>query len=148
MRPDRSPEESNIMGESYQNLRKDFKNLELPDRMTFLAEGTLLTGQSAIVGGLELLGNVVETVTGTVGSLVDATGIGRVLGSTSGVVGDTIDRVAITVKDVSKTAGDLYSDAVKNVENVTENAATAVGDAGMSASETVKGVKNSISGRK
>ncbi|PWW82724.1 MULTISPECIES: chlorosome protein C [Prosthecochloris] len=136
------------MGESYQNLRKDFKNLELPDRMTFLAEGTLLTGQSAIVGGLELLGNVVETVTGTVGSLVDATGIGRVLGSTSGVVGDTIDRVAITVKDVSKTAGDLYSDAVKNVENVTENAATAVGDAGMSASETVKGVKNSISGRK
>ncbi|UZJ41786.1 chlorosome protein C [Prosthecochloris sp. SCSIO W1101] len=136
------------MGESYQNLRKDFKNLELPDRMTFLAEGALLTGQSAIVGGLELLGNVVETVTGTVGSLVDATGIGRVLGSTSGVVGDTIDRVAITVKDVSKTAGDLYSDAVKNVENVTENAATAVGDAGMSASETVKGVKNSISGRK
>lgn len=136
------------MGESYQNLRKDFKNLELPDRMTFLAEGTLLTGQSAIVGGLELLGNVVETVTGTVGSLVDATGIGRVLGSTSGVVGDTIDRVAITVKDVSKTAGDLYSDAVKNVENVAENAATAVGDAGMSASETVKGVKNSISGRK
>ena len=137
-----------IMGESYQKLRKDFKSLELTDRMTFLAEGALLTGQSAIVGGLELAGNLVETVTGTVGSLVDATGIGRMLGSTSGVVGDTIDRVAITVKDVSRTAGELYSDAVKNVENVTENAATAVGDAGMSASETVKGVKSSLGGKK
>ena len=132
------------MGESYQKLRKDFKALELTDRMTFLAEGALLTGQSAVVGGLELAGNLVETVTGTVGSLVDATGVGRMLGSTSGVVGDTIDRVAITVKDVSRTAGELYSDAVKNVENVTENAATAVGDAGMSASETVKGVKSSF----
>ena len=47
-------------------------------------------------------------------------------------------------KDVSKTAGELYSDAVKNVENVAENAATAVGDAGMSASETVKGVTGSF----
>ncbi len=136
------------MGESYQNVRKEFKSLELTDRVAFLAEGALLTGQSAIVGGLELAGNVVETVTGTVGSLVDATGIGRLLGSTSGVVGDTIDRVAITVKDVSRTAGDLYSDAVKNVENVTENAATAVGDAGMTASETVKGVKSSLGGKK
>jgi len=132
------------MGESYQKIRQDFKDLELTDRMTFLAEGALLTGQSAIVGGLELAGSVVETVSGTVGSLVDATGIGRMLGSTSGVVGDTIDRVAITVKDVSRTAGELYSDAVKNVENVTENAATAVGDVGMSASETVKGVKGSL----
>jgi len=132
------------MGESYQKIRQDFKDLELTDRMTFLAEGALLTGQSAIVGGLELAGSVVETVSGTVGSLMDATGIGRMLGSTSGVVGDTIDRVAITVKDVSRTAGELYSDAVKNVENVTENAATAVGDVGMSASETVKGVKGSF----
>ncbi len=142
------PARRNIMGESYQNVRKEFKSLELTDRVAFLAEGALLTGQSAVVGGLELAGNLVETVAGTVGSLVDATGVGRMLGSTSGVVGDTIDRVAITVKDVSRTAGDLYSDAVKNVENVTENAATAVGDAGMTASETVKGVKNSLGGKK
>ncbi|MBC8524519.1 MAG: chlorosome protein C [Chlorobium phaeobacteroides] len=132
------------MSESYQKIRQDFKDLELTDRMTFLAEGALLTGQSAVVGGLELAGSLVETLSGTVGSLVDATGIGRLLGSTSGVVGDTIDRVAITVKDVSRTAGELYSDAVKNVENVTENAATAVGDVGMSASETVKGVQGSF----
>jgi len=132
------------MTESYQKLRKDFKDLELTDRLTFLAEGALLTGQSAVVGGLELAGSVVETVTGTVSSLADATGIGRLLGSTSGVVGDTIDRVAITVKDVSRSAGELYSDAVRNVENVTDNAATAIGDAGVSASEAVKGVTSSF----
>lgn len=132
------------MTESYQKLRKDFKDLELTDRLTFLAEGVLLTGQSAVVGGLELAGSVVETVTGTVSSLADATGVGRLLGSTSGVVGDTIDRVAITVKDVSRSAGDLYNDAVRNVENVTDNAATAIGDAGVSASEAVKGVTSSF----
>ncbi len=132
------------MTESYQKLRKEFKDLELTDRLTFLAEGALLTGQSAVVGGLELAGNVVETVTGTVSSLADATGVGRLLGSTSGVVGDTIDRVAITVKDVSRSAGDLYNDAVRNVENVTDNAATAIGDAGVSASEAVKGVTGSL----
>ncbi len=133
------------MGESYQNLRNDFKNLELPDRMTFLAEGVLLTGQSAMVGGLELFGNAVETVTGTLGSLIDATGVTRILGNTGGVVGDTLDRVAITVKDVSKSASNLYSDTVKNVDNVTENAVKAIGDAGSSASDAVKGVTDSFS---
>ncbi len=132
------------MSESYQKLRKDFKDLELTDRVAFLAEGALLTGQSAVVGGLELAGSLVETVTGTVGSLVDATGIGRLLGNTGGVVGETLDRVAITVKDVSRSAGDLYSDAVKNVENVTDNAAKAIGDAGVSASEAVKGVASTF----
>lgn len=56
------------MSESYQKLRKDFKELDFTDRLTFLAESVLLTGQSAVVGGLELAGSVVETVTGTVGS--------------------------------------------------------------------------------
>ncbi|TCD47843.1 chlorosome protein C [Chlorobium sp. N1] len=132
------------MSESYQKLRKDFKDLEFTDRLTFLAESTLLTGQSAVVGGLELAGTVVETVTGTVGSLLDATGIGSLLGRTGGVVGETIDRVAITVKDVSRSAGDLYNDAVKNVENVTDNAAKAIGDAGVSASEAVKSFTGSV----
>ena len=117
------------MSETYQKLRKDFKELDFTDRLTFLAESMLLTGQSAVVGGLELAGNVVETVSGTVGSLIDASGIGNVLGCTGGVVGETIDRVAITVKDVSRSAGELYTDAVKNVENVTDNAAKALGDA-------------------
>lgn len=132
------------MSESYQKLRKDFKELELPDRVTFLAESALLTGQSAVVGGLELAGTVVETVTGTVGSLLDVTGIGSLLGRTGGVVGETIDRVAITVKDVSRSAGDLYTDAVRNVENVTDNAAKAIGDAGQSASEAVKNISVSM----
>jgi len=132
------------MSESYQKLRKEFKDLEFTDRLTFLAESTLLTGQSAVVGGLELAGTVVETVTGAVGSLLDATGIGSMLGRTGGVVGETIDRVAITVKDVSRSAGDLYTDAVKNVENVTDNAARAIGDAGVSASEAVKNITGSI----
>ncbi|MBF0585779.1 chlorosome protein C [Prosthecochloris sp. N3] len=132
------------MGESYQKLRNDFKGLDLTDRLAFLAEGALLTGQSAVVGGLEMAGSLVETVSGTVGSLVDATGVSRILGNTGGVVGETLDRVAITVKDVQRSAGDLYNDAVKNVENVTDNAAKAIGDAGMTASEAVKGVTGSF----
>ncbi|MBN1928220.1 MAG: chlorosome protein C [Chlorobiaceae bacterium] len=132
------------MSESYQKLRKDFKELDFTDRLTFLAESVLLTGQSAIVGGLEIAGSVVETVAGTVGSLVDASGIGNILGGPGGVVGETIDRVAITVKDVSRSAGDLYNDAVKNVENATGNAARAVGDAGVSASEAVKNLAGSF----
>ncbi|NTU94139.1 MAG: chlorosome protein C [Chlorobiaceae bacterium] len=132
------------MSESYQKLRKDFKDLEFTDRLTFLAESVLLTGQSAIVGSLELAGGVVEAVTNTVGSLVDASGIGKVLGSTGGVVGETIDRVAITVKDVSRSAGELYDDAVKSVENVTGNAAKAVGDVGASASDAVKNIAGSF----
>ena len=132
------------MSESYQKLRKDFKELDFTDRLTFLAESVLLTGQSAIVGGLELAGGLVETVSGTIGSLVDASGIGNVLGSTTGVVGETIDRVAITVKDVSRSAGELYGDAVKSVENVTGNAAKAVGDVGSSASDAVKNIAGSF----
>jgi len=132
------------MSESYQKLRKDFKDLDFTDRLTFLAESVLLTGQSAIVGGLEVAGSVAETVAGTVGSLVDASGIGNMLSGTGGVVGETIDRVAITVKDVSRSAGDLYHDAVKNVENVTGNAAKTVGDAGSSASDAVKNIAGSF----
>ena len=36
------------MSESYQKLRKDFKELDFTDRLTFLAESVLLTGQSAV----------------------------------------------------------------------------------------------------
>jgi chlorosome envelope protein C len=132
------------MSESYQKLRKDFKDLEFTDRLTFLAESVLLTGQSAIVGGLELAGSLVETVSGTLGSLVDASGIGKILGNTGGVVGETIDRVAITVKDVSRSAGELYDDAVKSVENVAGNAAKAVGDVGSSASDAVRNIADSF----
>jgi chlorosome envelope protein C len=137
-------QKEDAMSESYQKLRKDFKDLDFTDRLTFLAESLLLTGQSAIVGGLEVAGSVVKTVTGTVGSLVDASGIGNILGGSSGVVGETIDRVAITVKDVSRSAGDLYNDAVRNVENATGNAAKAVGDVGVSASEAVKNLAGSF----
>jgi chlorosome envelope protein C len=134
--------ESN-MSESYQKLRKDFKELDFTDRLTFLAESVLLTGQSAVVGGLNLAGNVFDTVTGTVGAVIDASGIGNLLGGT-GVVGETIDRVAITVKDASRTANELYASAVETVENATGNAATAVGDAGVSASEVVKNFTGSF----
>ena len=132
------------MSESYQKLRKDFKELEFTDRLTFLAESVLLTGQSAVVGGLNVAGNLFDTVTGTVNAVIDATGIGNLLGSTGGVVGETIDRVAITVKDASRTAGELYVSAVETVENATGNAATAVGDAGISASEAVKSFAGSF----
>ncbi|MCX6178445.1 MAG: chlorosome protein C [Chlorobiales bacterium] len=131
------------MSESYQKLRKDFKELDFTDRLTFLAESVLLTGQSAVVGGLNLAGNVFDTVTGTVGAVIDASGIGNLLGGT-GVVGETIDRVAITVKDASRTANELYASAVETVENATGNAATAVGDAGVSASEVVKNFTGSF----
>lgn len=57
---------------------------------------------------------------------------------------ETIDRVAITVKDVSRSAGELYNDAVRNVENATSNAAKAVGDVGVSASEAVKNIAGSF----
>ena len=107
------------MSESYQKLRKDFKELDFTDRLTFLAESVLLTGQSAVVGGLNLAGNIFDTVTGTVGAVIDASGIGNLLGST-GVVGETIDRVAITVKDASRTANELYASAVETVENELE----------------------------
>jgi chlorosome envelope protein C len=133
----------NNMSESYQKLRKDFKELDFTDRLTFLAESVLLTGQSAVVGGLNLAGNVFDTVTGTVGAVIDASGIGNLLGGT-GVVGETIDRVAITVKDASRTANELYASAVETVENATGNAATAVGDAGVSASEVVKNFTGSF----
>ncbi len=132
------------MSESYQNLRKDFKELEFIDRLTFLAESVLLTGQSAVVGSLNLAGGLFDTVVGTVGAVVDASGIGNLLGSTSGVVGETLDRVAITVKDASRTASELYVSAVETVENATGNAATAVGDAGVSASEVVKNFAGSF----
>jgi len=92
----------------------------------------------------EIVGVKSETVAGTVGSLVDASGVGNMLGGSGGVVGETIDRVAITVKDVSRSAGDMYNDAVKNVENVTGNAAKAVGDAGSSASDAVKNIAASF----
>ncbi len=132
------------MSESYQNLRKDFKELEFIDRLTFLAESVLLTGQSAVVGSLNLAGSLFDTVTGTVGAVIDASGIGNLLGNTSGVVGETLDRVAITVKDASRTASELYVSAVETVENATGNAATAVGDAGVSASEVVKNFAGSF----
>jgi chlorosome envelope protein C len=137
-------QKEDAMSESYQKLRKSFKELDFTDRLTFLAESLLLTGQSAIVGSLEVAGSVVETVTGTVGSLLDASGIGDILGGSSGVVGETIDRVAITVKDVSRSAGELYNDAVRNVENATGNAAKVVGDVGVSASEAVKNLAGSF----
>ena len=132
------------MSESYQKLRKDFKELDFTDRLTFLAESVLLTGQSAVVGSLNIAGNIFDTVTGTVGAVIDASGIGNILGGTSGVVGETIDRVAITVKDASRTANELYASAVETVGNVTGNAATAVGDAGVSASEVVKNFTGSF----
>ncbi|MDT9545909.1 chlorosome protein C [Chlorobium phaeovibrioides] len=132
------------MSESYQKLRTTFKDLDFADRLTFLAEGTMLTGQSAVVGGLELAGSVVETVAGTVGSLFDATGINKLFGQPGGVVGETIDRVTITAKDISRSAGDLYSGAVKNVENVTDSAAKAIGDAGASAAGAVKNMTGSF----
>lgn len=127
------------MSESYQKLRRDFKELEFTDRLSFLAESVVLTGQSAVVGGLNLAGSVFDTISGTVGAVIDASGIGNILGNT-GVVGETIDRVAITVKDASRTANELYASAVETVENATGNAATAVGDAGVSASEVVKNI--------
>ena len=74
------------MSESYQKLRKDFKELDFTDRLTFLAESVLLTGQSAVVGSLNIAGNVFDTVTGTVGAVIDASGIGNLLGSTGGVL--------------------------------------------------------------
>ncbi len=132
------------MSESYQKIRKEFKELEFTDRLTFLAESVLLTGQSAVVGGLNLAGNIFDTVAGTVGAVIDASGVGNLLGGAGGVVGETIDRVAITVKDASRSAGDLYTSAVETVENVTGNAATAVGDAGSSASEVVKNFAGSF----
>ncbi|WP_076792089.1 chlorosome protein C [Chlorobium sp. KB01] len=132
------------MSESYQKLRKDFKELEFTDRLTFLAESVLLTGQSAVVGGLNLAGSLFDTVTGTVGAVIDASGIGNLLGNTGGVVGETIDRVAITVKDASRTANELYANAVETVENATSNAATAVGDVGVSASTAVKNFTGSF----
>lgn len=132
------------MSESYQKMRRDFKELEFTDRLTFLAESVLLTGQSAVVGGLNIAGGIFDTVAGTVGAVINATGIGNLLGNTGGVVGETIDRVAITVKDASRSASDLYVSAVESVENVAGNAATAVGDAGQSASEVVKNIAGSF----
>ncbi len=132
------------MSESYQKARKEFKELDFTDRLTFVAESVLLTGQSAVVGSLNLAGGIFDTITGTVGAVIDASGIGNLLGNTGGVVGETIDRVAITVKDASRTAGQLYSSAVDTVENVTGNAAKAVGDVGVSASEAVKSFSGSF----
>ncbi|MCF8216787.1 MAG: chlorosome protein C [Chlorobium sp.] len=132
------------MSESYQKLRKEFKELDFTDRFTFVAESLVLTGQGAVVGGLTLVGNVFDTVFNTAGSILDATGVVSMLGRNGGVVGETIDRVAITVKDVSRAAGDLYVNAVDAMENATDNAATAVGDAGVSASEAVKNIAGSF----
>jgi len=43
------------MTETYQKLREEFKAMPLPERLGFLAEAAVLTGQSAIVGTLNLM---------------------------------------------------------------------------------------------
>ncbi|MDX2127874.1 MAG: chlorosome protein C [Chloroherpetonaceae bacterium] len=126
------------MTESYETLRKEFKAMALGDRMAFLAEAAILTGQSAIVGTLNLIGDVVEGVTSATENLTKSVGITG--GDGQSPAAQTVNRVVITVKDAGKAAGTVMKDVAKTVDTATADVAKGVSEAAAKAVEVVNDV--------
>jgi chlorosome envelope protein C len=130
------------MTESYQKLREEFKTMPLPDRIGFLTEAAILTGQSAIVGTLNIIGDVVEGVTGFTSSVTKNLGITG--DPNSSPAAQTINRVVITVKDAGKAAGSVMKDVAKTVDGAAESVVKSVGEATTKASEVAGEVISTV----
>ncbi|MBC8044241.1 MAG: chlorosome protein C [Rhizobacter sp.] len=130
------------MTESYEKLRNEFKDMPLTDRVAFLAEAAFITGQSAIVGTMNLIGDVVERTAASADDIAKATGLS---GMTSEGVSQTVNRVVITVKDAGRTASEVVKDAARSVDSITVDAARGVGDMAAKATDVVKDVADSVS---
>lgn len=131
------------MTEAYEKLRNQFKELSFTDRVAFLAEASLMTGQSAVVSGMNLAGDLVDTLGSSVDSIAKAVGLTN--GSGSGnVVSQTVERVAITVKDAGKAASTIYKDVAKGVDSVTGDVAKGAGDVVGKAADVVKDVAGQV----
>jgi chlorosome envelope protein C len=131
------------MTETYQKLREEFKTMPLPDRIGFLVESLLLTGQSAIVGTLNVIGDVVEGATNVASSVTQSFGMGSGQGGTS-MAAQTINRVVITVKDAGKATASVMKDVAKSVDSATEGIVKGVGEATMKATEVAADVISSV----
>ncbi|ACF12762.1 chlorosome envelope protein C [Chloroherpeton thalassium ATCC 35110] len=129
------------MTEAYDKLRTQFKELPLTDRIAFIAEATVMTGQSALSDSMGLFGGVFENIGSSVDSIIKATGLSN---SSNNVVSQTVERVAITVKDAGKAAGTIYKDVAKGVDDATGGIAKGLGDVTSQASEVVKNVTGTI----
>ncbi len=129
------------MTETYQKLREEFKQLDLPSRLGFLVEAGALTTQSAIVGTLNVIGDVVEGVTNATGSLAQSVGISS---ASADSASQTVNRIVITVKDAGKAAGTVVKDVAKSVDDVAVNVAKSVGDATVKAAEVAGDVIGTV----
>lgn len=130
------------MTESYQKLREEFKQLDLPNRVAFLAEASVMTVQSGIVGTLNLIGDVVESASNVVGSVAQNFGVSG--GTASDATAQTVNRVVITVKDATKAAGTVVKDVAKSVDAVTVDVAKTVGDVATKATEVTANVVETV----
>jgi len=130
------------MTESYQKLREEFKQMDLANRVAFLAEASVLTVQSGIVGTLNLIGDVVEGASNVVGAVAQNFGVAG--GTASDAASQTVNRVVITVKDATKAAGTVVKDVAKSVDAVTIDVAKTVGDVATKATEVTANVVESV----
>lgn len=131
------------MAEAYDKLRTQFKELSLTERLAFLAEASLMTGQSAVVSGMNLFGDFGDVLGSSVESITKAVGLSNGGGS-SNVVSQTVERVAITVKDAGKAASTIYRDVAKGVDSVTGDVAKSTGDVVNKAADVVKDVAGQV----
>jgi len=129
------------MTEAYDKLRDQFKELSLTDRLAFIAEATVMTGQTALSEPMSVFGGVFENIGSSVESIAKATGLSN---GSDNVVSQTVERVAITVKDAGKAAGTIYNDVAKGVDDATGGIAKGLGDVTSQASEVVKNVTGTI----
>jgi len=129
------------MTEAYDKLRDQFKELSLPDRVSFIAEATLMTGQSAVVDGINLAGSAFESIGSTVENLAKSTGL---TDGSDNVVKQTVERVAITVKDAGKASSTVFKDVAKSVDDATGGISKGVGAVTSKASDVVQNVTDSI----
>ncbi|MFQ3596984.1 MAG: chlorosome protein C [Chloroherpetonaceae bacterium] len=130
------------MTETYQKLREDFKAMPLPERLGFLAEAAVLTGQSAVVGTLNLIGDIVEGATSTVETVTKNLGVS---GETGNAAAQTVNRVVITVKDAGKAAGAVVKDVAKSVDSATEGIVKTAGEAAASATKMAAEAASTVS---
>ncbi|MFN3345635.1 MAG: chlorosome protein C [Chloroherpetonaceae bacterium] len=130
------------MTETYQKLREEFKAMPLPERLGFLAEAAVLTGQSAIVGTLNLIGDIVEGATSTVENISKNLGIS---GESANTAAQTVNRVVITVKDAGKAAGAVVKDVAKSVDSATEGIVKTAGEAAASATKMAAEAASAVS---
>ncbi len=129
------------MTDAYQKLRDQFKELSLTDRVSFIAEATLMTGQSAVVDSINFVGGAFESIGSSVENIAKSTGLANGSGN---VVNQTVERVAITVKDAGKASSTVFKDVAKSVDDATSGISKGVGEVTSKASGVVQNVSDSI----